>query len=71
LELALVPVEQLQAIFGYRNAFIFPERVFLPGIRDLLDENGRLKDGDLVQRLRAQAEGFITFVERVKAIKLR
>src|SRR6202041_2664385 len=26
---ALRPVEQLQAIFGYRNAHIFPARVFL------------------------------------------
>ncbi|MES1180993.1 MAG: NAD(P)H-dependent oxidoreductase, partial [Verrucomicrobiota bacterium] len=34
---ALRPVEQLQAIFGYRNAFIFPERVFMPGIGKLLD----------------------------------
>ena len=25
---ALRPVEQLQAIFGYRNAYLFPERVF-------------------------------------------
>src|SRR6266566_4064422 len=56
---ALRPVEQLQAIFSYRNAHIFPERVFLPGIRDLLDENGRLTDGELVKRLRNQAEGFV------------
>src|ERR1035437_27000 len=39
---ALRPVEQLQAIFGYRNAYIFPERVFLPQINNLLDANGRL-----------------------------
>jgi chromate reductase len=68
---ALRPVEQLQAIFGYRNAFIFPERVFLPGIHNLLDETGRLKDADLVNRLKAQAEGFVTFVERVKGTKVR
>src|SRR6187455_3125216 len=29
---ALRPIEQLQLIFGYRNAFLYPERVFLPGI---------------------------------------
>src|SRR6185295_20031426 len=34
---ALRPVEQLQAIFGYRNAYVFPERVFLPRINTLLD----------------------------------
>ena len=32
---ALRPVEQLQAIFGYRNAYLYPERVFLPGIGKL------------------------------------
>jgi chromate reductase, NAD(P)H dehydrogenase (quinone) len=68
---ALRPVEQLQAIFGYRNAYIFPERVFLPRINDLLDERGRLKDPELLQRLQAQAEGFVDFVERVQRIKLR
>src|SRR5437667_4808 len=31
---ALRPVEQLQAVFGYRNAHLYPERVFLPKIND-------------------------------------
>ena len=35
---ALRPIEQLQAIFGYRNAYLYPERVFLPQIYDLLDD---------------------------------
>lgn len=64
---ALRPVEQLQAIFGYRNALIFPERVFLPGINALLDEQGRLKDAKLVERLTMQATGFADFVRRLKA----
>ena len=68
---ALRPVEQLQAIFGYRNAYIFPERVFLPGISDLLNESGRLKDPDLLKRLRTQAEGFVEFVEKLRGVKLR
>jgi chromate reductase, NAD(P)H dehydrogenase (quinone) len=68
---ALRPVEQLQAIFGYRNAYLFPERVFLPKINDLLDDAGRLKDPELLQRLKAQAEGFVKFVECLQKIKLR
>jgi chromate reductase len=68
---ALRPVEQLQAIFGYRNAFIYPNRVFLPTINDLLDAQGRLKDAELVDRLKTQASGFVDFVEKLKAIKLR
>ena len=68
---ALHPIEQLQAIFGYRNAYIFPERVFLPGINDLLDDDGGLKDPELVKRLTNQVEGFVGFVERLQGIKLR
>jgi len=68
---ALRPVEQLQAIFGYRNAYLFPERVFLPQINNLVDGNGRLKDDELLQRLRKQAEGFVGFVESVQHVKLR
>ena len=68
---ALRPVEQLQAIFGYRNAYIFPGRVFLPQINDLLDDSGKLKDAELMERLNKQVEGFVDFVEKLKNIKLR
>ena len=68
---ALRPVEQLQAIFGYRNAYIYPERVFLPGIGKLLDANGRLSDPDLVERLKSQAEGFVNFTEKLQGVKLK
>ena len=68
---ALRPIEQLQAIFGYRNAFIYPERVFLPQIHGLLDESGRLKDAELLGRLRKQVHGFVDFVERLQRTTLR
>ncbi len=64
---ALRPVEQLQAIFGYRNAHLFPERVFLPGIGRLLDDAGRLKDEALAERLRALATGFAGFVRTLRS----
>jgi chromate reductase, NAD(P)H dehydrogenase (quinone) len=63
---ALRPVEQLQAIFGYRNAYIYPERVFMPHINDLLDANGRITDAEIVERLRAQQKGFIEFVRKLR-----
>lgn len=63
---ALRPVEQLQAIFAYRNAHLFPERVFIPGIGGQLDAQGRLQDAELIGRLRRQAEGFAAFVARLK-----
>ena len=68
---ALRPVEQLQQIFGYRNAFIFPQRVFLPGVNGLLDAQGRLQDNELIGRLQAQAAGFVDFVERLQSVRLR
>lgn len=61
---ALRPVEQLQQIFGYRNAYIYPERVFIPGIGNQLGADGRLKDSELVGRLRNQAAGFVEFTRR-------
>jgi len=66
---ALRPVEQLQAIFGYRNAFIFPERVFLPGIGKLLNEAGQFTNPEIEKRLQQQAEGFIAFVEKLRGKK--
>ena len=65
---ALQPVEQLQQIFGCRNAYLFPERVFLPNVNDLLDERGQLKDPDIADRLKKQAAGFADFVQRLKGI---
>ena len=62
---ALRPVEQLQAIFAYRNAYLFPGRVFLPRVHELWSENG-LADADTERRLRTQVEGFIAFVGRLR-----
>jgi len=68
---ALRPVEQLQAIFGYRNAFVFPERVFMPGIGKVLDAAGKFTNEDMPKRLTAQATGFVEFVEKLDGKKLR
>jgi NAD(P)H-dependent FMN reductase len=56
-------VEQLQQIFGYRNAYNYPDRVFIPGVTQKLDAAGGLIDADLDNRLRIQAEGFATFAQ--------
>jgi len=64
---ALRSIEQLQQIFGYRNAYLFPERVFMPGIGKLLNEAGQLTDPDLLKRLHQQARGFAGFVSRFHA----
>lgn len=61
------PVEHLQQVFGYRTAFLYPERVFLPRADKLLGADGRLHDPELVERLRRQARGFAEFVRRLKS----
>lgn len=68
---ALRPVEQLQAIFGYRNALIFPERVFMPGIGKLLDASGKFGSDDIPKRLHNQVAGFVDFVEKLSGKKLK
>ncbi|BET67605.1 NAD(P)H-dependent oxidoreductase [Opitutales bacterium ASA1] len=68
---ALRPVEQLQAIFGYRNALIHPVRVFIAGVHDVLDEEGRLVDAGLKRRLAGQARSFTAFVDAVKSLRSR
>lgn len=64
---ALRPVEQLQQIFGYRNAFIFPQRVFIPSVREQLNEEGNLKNAEIYERLRYQARAFALFVQRLNS----
>lgn len=68
---ALRPVEQLQLIFGYRNAYVYPERVFIPGIGTALDTKGQFTDPKLAERLQTQASGFVDFVEKLQGKVLR
>lgn len=58
---AIRAVEQLQMIFGYRNAHSYPDRVFIPGVAQKLDSNGKLIDPDITARLNRQAIGFAAF----------
>jgi NAD(P)H-dependent FMN reductase len=60
----LRPVEQLQLIFSYRNAHVFPDRVFIPGVNDKFDANDKLLDSAIDQRLAKQAVGFAKFASK-------
>lgn len=57
----LRPVEHLQQVFGYRNAFMFPQRVFLFNVWDLIKEN-TLQDEFSLELLKGQSRGFIHFI---------
>ncbi len=60
----LRPVEHLQQIFGYRNAYLYPERVFIKGVHEMLDKDGNFVNPEIRERLQNQARGFIQFVAR-------
>jgi len=58
-------VEQLTQIFGYRNAHIFPDRIFIPAVDAKFNGGEKLLDDAISQRLKAQAAGFRQFVSHV------
>ncbi len=66
----LRPVEHLQQVFGYRNAFVFPERVFLRDVWSIIDEAGEVKDPVLKDLINVQVKNFITFIKSLEDSKL-
>ncbi len=65
----LRPVEHLQGVFGYRNAFIFPQRIFLMNVWKNLS-NGQLADVKSIELLQQQAAGFQRFTSALRAAGL-
>jgi len=63
---ALRPIEQLQAVFGYRNAHIFPSRVFIASAAQVLDDTGEPTDPYLPGQFDAQVAGFAEFVRKLR-----
>ena len=58
-------VEHFQQVAGYRNALIFPRRIFIgDSFKQFVD--GKLSDDELSKRLVEQAEGFLKFIAGVK-----
>lgn len=60
-------VEQLQMVFAYRNAHLYPRRVFISGVKEKFDGDGKLVDAELIKRLHEQCAGFATFVDAVSS----
>jgi chromate reductase len=59
------PVEHLQQVMGYRNAFQYPLRIFLMNVFKTL-QNGELQDPTAVQLLKNQVVGFQKFVKSLQ-----
>jgi NAD(P)H-dependent FMN reductase len=65
----LRPVEHLQGVFGYRNAFLFPERVFIFDVWTTL-KDGKIQDKMTMDLLRSQVKGFRAFTQALSAAGL-
>jgi NAD(P)H-dependent FMN reductase len=64
---AIRPVEHLEGVFKYRNAFLFNERIFLPRIQDQIDSNGNFTQPLVAQLVDSQVKNFIRFCKAVKS----
>lgn len=62
---AIRPIEQFSTLVTYLRGIIYPEKVNIPGINNHLDESGRLKTPELIERLEKQADGFIKFLKQL------
>lgn len=65
----LRPVEHLQQVFGYRNGYIYPDRVFLINIWNIL-KDGKITDPTTQSLLESQAQGFCRFIKALKSENL-
>lgn len=64
---ALRAVEQLQQVFGYRNAHIFPERVFIPRVKNNFDEKEGIRDTLQQELLESQIRNFVQYITDLKS----
>ena len=62
---SLRAVEHFQQVAGYRNAYLFPRRIFIgDSFKQFVD--GKLGDDELTKRLGEQAVEFLQFIESLK-----
>lgn len=62
---ALRAVEHFQQVAGYRNAYIFPRRLFIgDSFNAFID--GKLADDELTKRLKDQASEFSAYIAKLK-----
>lgn len=61
---ALRPVEQFSQLLMYRNAVIYPERMYIQRVNDAFDEEQGMKKESLQKKLNQQLENFPEFVRK-------
>ncbi|HEX6981580.1 MAG TPA: NAD(P)H-dependent oxidoreductase [Balneolaceae bacterium] len=63
---AMRAVEQLQQVLSYRNAHVFPERLFIPRVNKNFNEQEGIENPFQQQLLESQIINFIQFVHGLK-----
>ncbi len=63
---ALRPVEQMQAIFRYRNAYLYPDSIYLMGVHESIDADGKPKDEGTQKLFHQSLDGFIQFARKLE-----
>lgn len=64
---SLRAVEHLQSVASYRNAYVYPRRIFIgDSYKQFHPERRELLDEELRTRLTEQASGFCAFAGRIK-----
>lgn len=59
-------VEQLQQVIGFQNAYMLPERVFIPRVKENFDADTGIKNAYQQNLLNEQINHFIHFVKQFK-----
>ena len=65
----LRPVEHLQQVFGYRNGYIFPQRVFIANVKDAIKED-RVVEPMALELMKTQTRDFAGFLRALKSERL-
>jgi len=64
---ALRAVEQLQLVLGYRNAYLFPERVFISRVNKNFDPQKGVRDEMQRELLTSQIHNFTQYVKNIRS----
>ncbi|MBX3040212.1 MAG: NAD(P)H-dependent oxidoreductase [Bdellovibrionaceae bacterium] len=66
----LRPVEHLQGVMGYRNAFMYPERIFFRDVPLHMKDKTTVDDMILSDLFKRQCAGFVKFIHALKSAGL-
>lgn len=60
-------VQHMQEVFQYRNAYVFPGKIYLPQIDQNMDETGAIKDEFLLNVYEQLLDDFIEFSQKLSS----